>query len=168
MLTHRVYDYHPDHRAVGLAVQDASYLVTVPRVEPEVPALAKDPVVAYLPDLFTRPYPLVADVAVDVSQQFGSIVRMLACHRSQVFEWLPYLARTLQDVPAEDEARMVWLGQWYASILRPRAERYRAALAAVYGDARAAKIEHAEVFEISQYAAPLDAAARRRLFFFQA
>ncbi len=54
ILTHRTCDYHPDHRAVGQAVQDASYLVTVPKIAPEVPALARDPVVAYMPDLFTR------------------------------------------------------------------------------------------------------------------
>ena len=58
VLTHRPNDYHPDHRAVGQAVQDASYMVTVPLVVPDVPILARDPVVAYMPDLFTRPYPL--------------------------------------------------------------------------------------------------------------
>ena len=56
VLTRRPYDYHPDHRAVGLAVQDASYLVTVPHICPRQPALAADPVVAYMTDLFTRPY----------------------------------------------------------------------------------------------------------------
>jgi LmbE family N-acetylglucosaminyl deacetylase len=31
VLTHRPDDYHPDHRAVGNVVRDASYMVTVPR-----------------------------------------------------------------------------------------------------------------------------------------
>ena len=43
VLTHRTCDYHPDHRAVGQLVQDASYLVTVPNVLRDVPALRKDP-----------------------------------------------------------------------------------------------------------------------------
>ncbi len=55
VLTHRPNDYHPDHRAVGQVVQDASYMVTVPHVCPEVPALRRDPVVAYVSDVFTRP-----------------------------------------------------------------------------------------------------------------
>ena len=166
VLTHRVYDYHPDHRAVGQAVQDASYLVTVPLVEPEVPALRRDPVVAYLPDAFTRPYPLAGDVAIDVTDRLDTIVRMLACHRSQVFEWLPWLAGILDQVPADDAERLAWLRQWYGAIVRPRADRYRTELVAAYGEERGRRIEFAEVFEISQYASPLDEAARKRLFWF--
>ena len=55
VLTHRTCDYHPDHRAVGQAVQDASYMVTVPLVLPATPHLRRDPVVAYMVDLFTKP-----------------------------------------------------------------------------------------------------------------
>ena len=44
VLTHRPCDYHPDHRAVGQCVQDASYMVTVPHIVPDVQALRKDPV----------------------------------------------------------------------------------------------------------------------------
>ena len=55
VLTHRTCDYHPDHRAVAQLVQDASFSVTVPAIVPDTPALSKDPVVAYMADLFTRP-----------------------------------------------------------------------------------------------------------------
>ncbi len=166
LLTHRVYDYHPDHRAVGQAVQDASYMVTVPLVEPGTAALGKDPVVAYLPDMFTRPYPLAPDVVVDITDRLDTVVRMLACHRCQMFEWLPWLAGLLEQVPRGEQERLAWLRGWYSSIIRPRAERYRQELIATYGEARGRGIEHAEVFEISQYASPLDEAARKRLFYF--
>ena len=48
-------DYHPDHRYAGIVVQDASYMVTVPDIVPEAPALHKDPVFLYFSDHFQRP-----------------------------------------------------------------------------------------------------------------
>lgn len=166
VLTHRVYDYHPDHRAVGQAVQDASFMVTVPLVEPDVPALRRDPVVACMHDGFTRPCPIAGDVVIDVSEQLSTIVRMLACHESQMFQWLPYLAGQLESVPQGESERLAWLERWYCAIVRPRAEQHREALIAAYGPDRGGSTEFAEVYEISQYARPLDAALRRRLIFF--
>jgi len=37
----RPNDYHPDHRYTGILVQDAAYMVIVPNVAPEIPALKK-------------------------------------------------------------------------------------------------------------------------------
>ncbi len=83
VLTHRDNDYHPDHRACGHVVRDASYLVTVPAIVPEAPILRHAPVIAYLPDRFTRPNALRGDVVIDVERELETIVDMLACHRSQ-------------------------------------------------------------------------------------
>ena len=74
VLTHRTNDYHPDHRAVGNVVRDASYMVTVPPVVPDVPILRKDPVVAYMPDPFTKPYPLEPHVVIDITEQVDTVV----------------------------------------------------------------------------------------------
>ncbi len=164
VVTHRTNDYHPDHRAVGRAVQDASFLVTVPRVVPDVPTLKKDPVVAYMPDLFTRPAPLRADVVVDTTEHLDTIVAMLAQHRSQVFDWLPHLMGITDQIPQSDEQRFDWLRAWYVSQVKPRADRYRQALIAAYGAERGSRIETAEIFEISEYASPMDDHARGRLF----
>jgi N-acetylglucosamine malate deacetylase 1 len=164
VLTHRPYDYHPDHRAVGQLVQDASYLVTVPNVLPEVPALFKDPVVAYMADLFTKPCPLEPDVVLDVTDRLDTIVRMLACQRSQVFEWLPYEEGILHTVPADEEEKLAWLRQWYLRHIRPRADRFRKELIAAFGPERGRQIEAAEVFEISEYAGRADEEKLRRLF----
>lgn len=164
VLTHRTNDYHPDHRAIGQAVQDASYMVTVPAVAPEAPGLRRDPVVAYLPDRFTRPAPLAGDLVLDVGVHVEAIVRMLACHESQVFEWLPWHDDLLEQVPADAAGRHAWLRQWYVERLAPQADRYRQELIATYGPERGARIQFAEVYEIGEYASPLDAPARQRLF----
>jgi LmbE family N-acetylglucosaminyl deacetylase len=164
VLTHRTNDYHPDHRAVGQAVQDASFLVTVPKVVPDVPPLKQDPIVAYMPDLFTKPSPLSPDVMVDVTDAVDTIVAMLACHASQVFEWLPYLQGTLDQVPEDRDQRLAWLKAWYGAAARPRADRFRKELIAAFGEVRGNQIEYTEMYEISEYAGKWNAAARRRLF----
>jgi hypothetical protein len=55
---------------------------------------------------------------------------------------------------------------WYKNKIAPFADRFRDQLVAQYGPDRGGQIEFCEVFEISEYAAPLDRAARRRLFWF--
>ena len=164
VLTHRTNDYHPDHRAVGQAVQDASYMVTVPHVVPDVPVLNSDPIVAYMPDRFTKPYPLSGDVVLDVGPQIESIIDMLACHQSQMFQWLPHNLGIADQLPDQDAPRRKWLGNWYREHLRPMADRYREQLIATYGEQRGNAIEYAEVYEISEYAGVFDEAARNRLF----
>jgi LmbE family N-acetylglucosaminyl deacetylase len=164
VLTHRTNDYHPDHRAVGTVVQDACYMVTVPAIVPETPALARDPVVAYLPDRFVKPAPLAGDAVIDVGLFMNAIVDMLCCHQSQFFEWLPFNLGLADEVPTEPPARRAWLRDWYCARVRPQADRYREALVTRYGHPRGRQVEFAEVFEISEYAAPLGAELRERLF----
>ncbi|MEK6237512.1 MAG: PIG-L family deacetylase [Planctomycetales bacterium] len=164
VLTHRTNDYHPDHRAVGNVVRDASYMVTVPAVAPDVPSLRKDPVVAFMPDSFTKPTPLQGDVVVDVTEHVETVVDMLHCHTSQMYEWLPYNRRCEAEVPQEEAERRAWMRPWYLDRVRPFADRYRAELVKTYGPIRGSEIEYCEVYEISEYAASFDEAARRRLF----
>ncbi len=164
VLTHRPYDYHPDHRAVAQLVQDASYMVTVPLIVPDVPILPRDPVVAYLPDLFTRPNPLRADVVVDVTARMDTIVQLLSCHQSQVFEWMPFNQGILDQVPDDDAGRVSWLRTWVEDWKRPFTERYRDRILDIYGPQQGQAIAYVEVLEISEYATPLDAPGKRRLF----
>lgn len=166
ILTHRTNDYHPDHRAVGHVVRDACYMIGVPGIVPDLPVVERTPVVAFMPDRFTKPTPLAGDVVVDVSGEIDTIVSMLACHASQVFEWLPHNLGVATQVPGEELARRQWLRDWFLAYLAPAAQRYRAELIKAYGPVRGSQIQYAEAFEISEYAAPLDAAARSRLFGF--
>ena len=164
VLTHRVCDYHPDHRATGQAVQDASYLVTVPLVLPEVPPLSRDPVFAYLADLFTRPVRLRADVVIDVGDYLDTIVEMLACHASQFFEWLPYHDGILESVPDDELHRREWLHNWYAKRSESVTDHFRDEIVSTFGIEAGRRIIYSEVYEISEYGSSVDAKRLTKLF----
>jgi LmbE family N-acetylglucosaminyl deacetylase len=164
VLTHRPNDYHPDHRYTSLLVQDSAYLVTVPAVVPDTPHLMRDPVIAYLPDDFQKPYPLEPTVAVDVGPVLERIVDMLDCHKSQFYEWLAYNHGYLDRLPADGAGRRTFLADQVKTRLRRRADQYRSLLVRLYGRERGEKVEYAEAFEPCEYGAPLDDAARLRLF----
>jgi LmbE family N-acetylglucosaminyl deacetylase len=164
VLTHRPDDYHPDHRACGHVVRDACFTVTVPAIVPDTPALRRDPVVAYLGDEFMRPTELRPDVVIDVGPKLDVIIAMLACHESQLFEWLPYNERVEDQVPSDPAGRRQWVFDFYAGRLRANATRFQRRLVELYGESRAKEIHWVEAFEVSEYAAPLDEAARKRLF----
>lgn len=164
VLTHRTSDYHPDHRAVGQAVQDASYMVTVPLVVPDVPFLQRDPVVAYMVDLFTRPCPMQPDIVIDVTCQIDTIVAMLACHQSQFFEFLPFNLNANQKLPTDPVERKSWLHNWYLTLTAKRSERFRPELIANYGEQRSQQVQLVEAYEISEYAASIDRITRSKLF----
>ena len=162
VLTHRPNDYHPDHRAVGQAVQDASYMVTVPHVCSDTPSLRYDPVVAYMSDLFTRPNKLRPDVVLDISVQFDTVLQMAACHHSQFFEWLPFHDGKLQDVPAAAEDKLEWLRGWLGEFFNRRWLHFSREIAGRLPTS--SKSPLIEVYEISEYAGQLSEGDREKLF----
>lgn len=64
VIAHRSYDYHPDHRYTGILVQDAAFMVIVPHLCPDVPALNRNPVFLYSADGFQKPNPFEPDIVV--------------------------------------------------------------------------------------------------------
>ena len=164
IIAHRSTDYHPDHRFAGLLVQDASYLVTVPAICPDVPHLERSPVILYFSDAFKKPCRFEPHVLVDIDEQFEQLIGMLHCHESQFYEWLPFNAGYLDQVPVGEAERRGWLAERIGRRLRPLADRYRDLAVAIYGTERGGKIRYVEAFEVSEYGSPLDDAARRRLF----
>ncbi len=85
----RPNDYHPDHRYTGMLVQDAAYMVVVPNICPDTPALRRNPVFFYFQDNFQRPNPFRPDVAVSIDDVAEKKVLMADAHTSQMYEWLP-------------------------------------------------------------------------------
>jgi LmbE family N-acetylglucosaminyl deacetylase len=148
VLSHRPNDYHPDHRSLGIAVQDSAYMVTVPNVCPGTPALRRNPLYLYLEDPFLKPNPFAPDVVVAIDDTWDRKVDSLDAHESQFYEWLPWLDGLLDQVPADRAARKQWLSQWLAELLK---NDFRDALARRYGRERAERVRYCEAFEVCEY-----------------
>jgi LmbE family N-acetylglucosaminyl deacetylase len=157
----RPNDYHPDHRYTGVLLQDAAFMVTVPNVAPDTPALRKNPVFMYFQDNFQKPNPFTPDVAVSIDDTFEKKISMLDAHVSQVYEWLPWLAGQIDQVPKDAAARKAWLAKERAGSINPA---LREALTKYYGADAGAKVKYAEAFEICEYGKRPDDAELRRLF----
>ena len=145
----RPYDYHPDHRYCGTLVLDAAYMVTVPKILPEVPFLEKNPVFLYTYDHFIHPEPFVADVVVDIDDVIEKKIDMYHQHTSQMYEWLPFNRGQLDQVPATEKERRIWLGKTWGQ--RSNAEPFRAKLIEMYGKDKGSKIRSCEAFQDSGY-----------------
>ena len=148
VITHRPYDYHPDHRNTAIAVQDAAFLVTVPNVAPDVPALKMNPVFLYSHDNFQKPNPFQPDITVDISAVYDKKIYGMAAHESQFFEWLPWLNGILDDVPANEQDRLKWLGKMRLNAPSPA---MRKSLEKWYDTETAEKATAVEAFEICEF-----------------
>lgn len=160
----RPYDYHPDHRAAALLVQDAAYMVTVPNVVALTDHLPSNPVILYTSDHFERPAPFTPDIAIDIDGALVQKLEAIACHASQFYEWLPFNAGVLDQVPTSDAERRAWLGERLRRRFQQEADRARAPLLARYGAERGGRIRCAESFEVCEYGAPLPPALAADLF----
>ncbi len=144
----RPNDYHPDHRYTGVLVQDAAYMVVVPNLVSDVPALRKNPIFIYYEDGFQKPAPFRPDVVVAIDDVWEAKVDGLDAHTSQMYEWLPWVDGRWSEVPKDPAARKKWL----AASRQPRmSEEIRAALAKRYGAEKASQVQRWEAFELCEY-----------------
>jgi LmbE family N-acetylglucosaminyl deacetylase len=161
VISPRPNDYHPDHRYTGVLVQDAAYMVAVPNVAPGVPALTKNPVFLYFQDGFQRPNAFRPDIAIDITNVYAQKVHAMDAHTSQMYEWLPWIGRYLQDVPTNVADREGWLAKTRAVTITPAV---RSSLEKWYGKERAAAVLHAEAFEVCEYGSQPDDKEKKRIF----
>lgn len=160
----RPNDYHPDHRYTGVLVQDAAFMVGVPKFLPETPALKSNPVFLYYSDRFQRPTPFRADIVVGIDAVLEKKAACIEKLESQFFEGGALGNAGL--IPADDAGRAKRRAEVRAAYLgrgKQVADQYRAKLSELYGDA-AAKVGYAEAFEVCEYGRQPTAAEVRRLF----
>jgi LmbE family N-acetylglucosaminyl deacetylase len=161
----RPNDYHPDHRNAGKLVEDASYMVAVPNVAADVPALKKNPLFLYMQDNFKKPNPFSHDIVIGIDEALDQKVDGLNEHTSQMYEWLPWIANGGEidpQVPKDPAARKAWLkSRWMERTVSPA---QKAGLAKWYSPEKAASFKYAESFEITEYGGQPTEADIRRLF----
>ena len=160
VLAPRPNDYHPDHRYTGVLIQDAAYMVVVPNIASDTPALRKNPVFMYFEDGFQKPAPFRPDVAVSIDDVVDKKVDMMDAHVSQMYEWLPWVANALDKVPAGAAERKRWLKETHTPQPTPAV---REALIKWYGKEKGSAVRNAEAFEICEYGTRPDEALLRKL-----
>ena len=145
IFTHRICDYHADHRVVGQAVMDITYFLGVPGWCPEAPLPSVKPAVLFLRDTFTVPRELRPDAIVPVDDPAirQRYLAALACHVSQFAEWLPFDKGIAAECPDWDDipAREAFLVKyWIESRKGYDARRFGVS-----------ELKEVEVFEQSEY-----------------
>ena len=166
VIAHRPNDYHPDHRYVGVLMQDSAYMVTVPFFCPDTPYLRNNPVFLYSSDNFERPNPFRPDIVVAIDSVIGKKVESLVALESQFVEGGAngYALSLPDNDPAAREARRKQVRENFEQRFEEIANRYRAKLIELYGEEQGKKVRYAEAFEICEYGRHPNAAEVRRLF----
>ena len=169
VISHRPWDYHPDHRYVGVLVQDAAFMVTVPKFCPETPALKVNPVFLYASDGFEKPSRFRADVCVALDDVIELKWDALHELESQTYEGGALGSEEqLDNVPpaSRPALRKTWFREQHrwAKIDSSAAERYRDTLARFYGAEQASKIKFAEAFEVCEYGRRVTDEELKKLF----
>lgn len=167
VISHRPWDYHPDHRYVGVLVQDAAFMVTVPFFCPDVPPLKKNPVFLYSSDGFKKPYPFQPDIAVSLDDVFETKLEAIHELPSQAYEGgASGSEEHMQTVPpaADVMGRKAWLKARWADRQAGEANRAREVLIRLYGEDRGKAVKFAESFELCEYGSRPNADEIKRLF----
>jgi LmbE family N-acetylglucosaminyl deacetylase len=167
VISHRPWDYHPDHRYVGVLVQDAAYMVAVPHFCPDTPPLKANPVFLYSYDNFQKPYRFRADIVVALDDVIDTKLDAIHELESQLYEGGALGSEEeFRLVPKEPEARKAWFkkGHYWAKRDADIANQHREALVTWYGPERGKAVKYAEAFEICEYGRRINADQIRKLF----
>ena len=154
VISHRPYDYHPDHRYTGILVQDAAFMVTVTHFCPDVEALTKNPLFLYSADRFQKPNPFEANIVVAIDDVIETKMKALWKLESQIESlWETGGFERVVPVPTEPTARQKRYEKMANARMRGNRvnEGHRAKLVEYYGADKAAQVKYVEAFEVCEY-----------------
>jgi LmbE family N-acetylglucosaminyl deacetylase len=164
VLSHRPWDYHPDHRAVGKLAEDAAVVVAAPYFAPYTPPTKGNPIFLFYSDPFKHPYPFDPILAVGIDEVAQKKWDCISALPSQFGDADSWQARYGRDVPADEAGRKAYL----LDIVKQRnadvANQYRDLLVKLYGEQKGRAIKYAEAFELNQYGSGATADDLKKMF----
>ncbi|HET7217701.1 MAG TPA: PIG-L family deacetylase [Vicinamibacterales bacterium] len=164
VMGHRPYDYHPDHRYTGVLMDDTAVVVVAPFFVPDSPPTPRNPIYMYYSDGFQDPKPFTPTMVVGIDDVAEKKWQCVSAMPSQFGDKDSWQGRTIPDVPSGDRERAAFLLDLVKKRSLAVADQYRDRLVAIYGDARARKIQHAEAFQLGQYGRQVSLDELKQLF----
>lgn len=164
VLSHRPYDYHPDHRYTGVLAHDAAVMVMAENFLALTEPLDQNPIFLHLQDGFQKPYPFQPDIVVgfdEVAEKKWQCVHSMPSQFGDAGSWQ---AQTNPKVPDDPEARQQFLVNTVKKESARIADEYRSRLVELYGEDRAQEIQYAEAFELGQYGRQVSIERLKELF----
>lgn len=161
----RPNDYHPDHRYLGILVQDAAFMVTVPFFCPDTTPLTKNPLFLYYPDRFQKPNPFTPDIVVDISPVMEKKLDALDKLVSQFHEGGANGGPDLMPTdPAGQKRRAQEVRDGFRARQKSLTDRFRKEVNVWYGPEKATAVQVVEAFEICEYGRRPDKTELKKLF----
>ena len=164
VLSHRPWDYHPDHRAVGKLAEDAAVVVAAPFFAPYTKPTARNPIFLFYSDGFKKPYPFDPILAIgfdEVAQKKWDCISDLPSQFADADSWQ---ARYGRNVPTDEAGRKAFLNDAVKQRSADVANQYRDLLVKLYGEPKGRNIKYAEAFELNQYGSPATVEELKKLF----
>jgi N-acetylglucosamine malate deacetylase 1 len=164
VLSHRPWDYHPDHRAVGELAEDAAVVVAAPYFAPFTKPTPRNPIFLFYSDGFKKPYPFDPILAVgfdEVAQKKWDCISDLPSQFGDADSWQ---ARYGRNVPTDEAGRKAFLLEAVKQRSADVANQYRDLLVKLYGEQKGRGIKYAEAFELNQYGSAATADELKKLF----
>jgi LmbE family N-acetylglucosaminyl deacetylase len=144
VITHPPVDYHPDHRYTSQIVGDTSFLLEVPMICPDVPAMTKSTAYLYC---YGDPVPEKATIfPVAIDAMWEQVMAATMSHESQMFEWLPYVCKWSGEIPGDSAGRLAYVSSHFQQDNIDLANRFRDRLKEFYGAEAGDRVRLAEAY----------------------